>query len=327
MAPLITIVIPIYNVASFLPKCLVSCLNQSYGHLEIIAVNDGSTDNSLSILTQYSNNDKRIKIINKSNGGLNSARKAGIKASNGVYVTILDGDDYLEKKGIETLVTIANKNRADIVVAGANIVLAENGKTIDRISHRDLTLENVDYIKKVISDGPNTVCMKLYRKELLINNIEYPNIKAGQDLPLTIQWGLLAQKVVFTPEVIYNYVVARQGSTMSGDRKVYVEEGFKAYCFTFNILIKHRQLSHYSKELTNGSCAKLYTYLSTKSNRFSKNKSSVKMITNFIWVHQQFLNNRQLKIFILLLKINLHLAHYFVATMQKIKPTLNPYTK
>ncbi|ORU23018.1 glycosyl transferase, partial [Francisella tularensis subsp. holarctica] len=91
---LITLVIPIYNIENYLGRCLDSVINQTYKDLEIILVNDGSTDNSLEICESYAKEDSRIKIINKNNGGLSSARNVGLDACKGDYVTFIDSDDW-----------------------------------------------------------------------------------------------------------------------------------------------------------------------------------------------------------------------------------------
>ncbi|MBN2167018.1 MAG: glycosyltransferase family 2 protein [Marinilabiliaceae bacterium] len=323
----VSIIIPIYNTALFLKKCIESCLNQTYPYIDVIAVNDGSTDNSLDIVKCYAEKDRRIIIINKANGGLNSARKEGIYAATGEYLTIVDGDDFLEKDAIEKLVKIIEVGNADIVQAGANVVFAENGNLYKKIEHPDLELLEKEYTKRILANGPNTVCMKLYKTSLLREPTEYPNIKAGQDLPLTIQWSLRTHKVILTSEIVYNYVVARKGSTMSGNRKIFVEAGFDAFYFTFELLYKHHHLSSFDKELTNATCKKLYTYLFDINNNMSENKKIISKMNSFVFSNRQFIDSRQLKIFTYLININHILAHYFVAIMQKINPTLNPHTK
>ncbi len=325
--PLISIIIPIYNIANYLTRCLNSCTNQTFPNLEILAVNDGSTDKSLQILETYAKKDNRIKIINKTNGGLNSARQAGIEACTGHYATILDGDDYLELDAIEKMVNAIEANHADIIIGGAKVVLAENYELIDKIQHEYAELYNLDYTRRIISDGPNTVCMKLYKSELIKKDTKYPNIKAGQDLPVTIQWSLNSNKVVFIPDLLYNYVVARQGSTMSGDRKIYVEAAFSAFYYTFKILTQNNKVSEYTDVLTKGTCAKLYKYLYHPHNQFRKNSKIIHEMLSFILKNKIHISGKQQRVFIQLLRINLSMAHLFVSLMQKIKPTLHVHTK
>jgi len=117
-SPLLSVVIPVYNVAPYLGRCLESVINQSYTNLEIICVNDGSTDDSLSILQDYARKDSRIQIIDKPNGGLVSARKAGTEAAKGAYITQLDSNDYIAEGMYERLMTEAVSHQVDVVTSG-----------------------------------------------------------------------------------------------------------------------------------------------------------------------------------------------------------------
>lgn len=113
--PLVSVIIPVYNVEKFLPDCLKSVIGQTYENLEIICVNDGSPDKCGDILQKFANKDKRIVILNKENGGLSSARNAGMKVAKGDFVFFLDSDDWIDKKCIESLVTTQLRTNADVV--------------------------------------------------------------------------------------------------------------------------------------------------------------------------------------------------------------------
>lgn len=123
---LITLVIPIYNIENYLGRCLDSVINQTYKDLEIILVNDGSTDNSLEICESYAKEDSRIKIINKNNGGLSSARNVGLDACKGDYVTFIDSDDWVSLDYIEILYKNIIDNNADISIINAIKVKSQN---------------------------------------------------------------------------------------------------------------------------------------------------------------------------------------------------------
>lgn len=100
----ITVIIPVYNVENYLERCLKSILYNTYTNLEIICVNDGSTDNSKKILEDYSKRDKRVVVINKKNAGVSSARNAGIKIATGEYIAFVDSDDWIHEKYFEYLI-------------------------------------------------------------------------------------------------------------------------------------------------------------------------------------------------------------------------------
>ena len=116
MQPCVSVIIPVYNIEKHLEKCLDSVIGQTLKDIEIIVVNDGSTDNSLDIITQYARKDSRIVIVDKPNEGLAYARKSGIEAAHGKYVQHLDGDDFLEPDACELLFKRAEETDADIVI-------------------------------------------------------------------------------------------------------------------------------------------------------------------------------------------------------------------
>ncbi len=113
--PLVSIVIPVYNVELYLDECVQSVLQQTYRELQIILVDDGSTDSSGKICDRYARQDKRVKVIHKPNGGLSSARNTGLDAADGEYIYFLDSDDYIEPDAIEQLIAVVLNEKADMV--------------------------------------------------------------------------------------------------------------------------------------------------------------------------------------------------------------------
>ena len=112
--PLISVVVPVYNVEQYLKKCLDSIIKQKYNNLEIIIVNDGSTDNSQKICQEYVKKDKRIKLITQKNQGLSAARNTGIDNAHGKYISFVDSDDYLDLEFINELYNTIIENKSDI---------------------------------------------------------------------------------------------------------------------------------------------------------------------------------------------------------------------
>ncbi|MCM1103727.1 MAG: glycosyltransferase [Clostridium sp.] len=117
----VSVLIPVYNVENYIEQCLESVIAQTLKDIEIICVNDGSTDFSLDILKKYAVKDSRIKIINKENGGLPSARNAGLDAATGEYISFVDSDDYVQSNMMSVLYKNAKKTKAEIVICGANV--------------------------------------------------------------------------------------------------------------------------------------------------------------------------------------------------------------
>ena len=116
MEDVVSVIVPVYNVEQYIRKCIESILNQTYNKMEIILVDDGSTDNSGIICDEYSKRDKRIKVIHKINGGLSDARNAGLDICTGDYIVFVDSDDYIKNNMIEMLHKDILEKRADISV-------------------------------------------------------------------------------------------------------------------------------------------------------------------------------------------------------------------
>lgn len=114
MKPVISVIVPIYNVEKYLPRCIESILNQSFKEFELILVDDGSSDNSGKICDIYAEKDERVKVIHKENGGVSSARNVGIKAVNGEYIGFVDPDDYIDREMYKNLYELCENNNCDI---------------------------------------------------------------------------------------------------------------------------------------------------------------------------------------------------------------------
>ena len=112
--PCVSVVIPVYNVEKYLIRCLESVILQTYRNLEIVLVDDGSTDNSGKICDEYAERDSRIKVIHKENGGLSDARNVGIKSASADYIVFIDSDDYVKNVYVQSLVEIALRYDVDI---------------------------------------------------------------------------------------------------------------------------------------------------------------------------------------------------------------------
>ena len=116
--PKISVIIPVYKVEQYLPECLDSIINQTYKNLEIICIDDGSPDNSGKILDEYASKDNRIRVIHKENGGISSARNAGLDIATGDWISFVDSDDWLDINTYEKLLSSADEANTDIVMFG-----------------------------------------------------------------------------------------------------------------------------------------------------------------------------------------------------------------
>lgn len=202
----VTIIIPVYNTEKYLPRCLKSVLNQTYQNLEIILVNDGSTDNSPSLIQDYSQKDSRIKILNQKNQGLSAARNTGLKNATGEFITFVDSDDEIKPEMTENLLNALKNANADIAACSFEESFP-NGKIKSfnqNCPKKVYDTENA--LKAMLKEiGFNvTATMKLFSKNTL-KGIKFPVDKLHEDVGTTYKAIFNAKKLVFIPENYYIY--------------------------------------------------------------------------------------------------------------------------
>lgn len=219
--PVVSVLIPVYNVEKYLGRCLKSIMKQTLSNIEIICVNDGSTDKSAEILEEYSKKDSRIVIVTKENGGLPSARNAGLDAARGTYVGFVDSDDYIEPRMFEKLVNAARKNSSEVVICGANI-FPEKPRA-DQWLYDTLSPAAGNYKKfdpEVLFERFDTtpfLWRVLIKRELIERDhlrLE-EDIVIGEDKAFQCKVYSRAKGISIIPDKLYNYCWYRPGSLMS----------------------------------------------------------------------------------------------------------------
>lgn len=210
---LISVILPIYNVEKYLSRCLDSVIGQTHKNIEIILVDDGSTDNSYKICEEYAKNDKRIVIIHKENGGLSDARNVGIKKAKGDYITLIDSDDYVEKDYVEFLYKLIKDNNSQMSVCG-HTVLYENGKKIKKETHEHLVLSAKKTLEKILyDDGIDlSAWAKMYEKKLF-DKVQYPKGRYFEDSATTYLLVDECKKIAVGSESKYNYIIRNNSIT------------------------------------------------------------------------------------------------------------------
>lgn len=227
--PLVSVIIPVYNSEDYLDACVLSVLKQTYQSLEIIIVNDGSTDNSLSIIRKYEQLDNRIFCINKSNEGLPLARKSGLDHAHGKYIQHLDSDDTLLETAIERLVNRAEETEADIVAAPFYFCFQDKSPQKSADLRFD-ELSGFEYYCEILHfQAYWSVWSNFQKRSLFLDNIiqTVPDISFGEDAILMTQLILNADKVVSLSEPILNY--NRYSTAMSLQVHKSKYEEYRAY--------------------------------------------------------------------------------------------------
>ena len=210
---LISIIIPIYNTEEYLERCLNSVINQSYENLEIILINDGSTDASEEICKDYLEKDKRIKYFKKENGGLSSARNYGLKKSSGKYIGFIDSDDVISIDMFLTLYNNLVKTSSDMSIC--EVVRFKENPEFNNSNNYNI-YNSKEILKIILEDKKicNFAVNKLYKKELM-KDIEYPIGKYQEDVGTTYKFIKNAKKIVYSDSKLYGYYSRNNSITKS----------------------------------------------------------------------------------------------------------------
>lgn len=215
--PLITLVVPVYNVCNYLHMCVDSVIGQSYRNIEILLVDDGSTDGSGEICDKYAESDYRVKVFHKNNGGLSSARNWGIENASGDYIAFIDGDDWISDKFVERLYNVMNEFKCDIVQCSHQDVLdgylkeemvSESFRESQVFSGREFSYASYN----LIGWRAHLTTNKLYKKDLF-QDIRFPEGKINEDEFTTYKVIWKAETVALISDKLY-YYRRRVGSIM-----------------------------------------------------------------------------------------------------------------
>lgn len=214
--PLLSVIVPVYDVEKYLPKCLDSLLAQTWRNLEIIVVDDGSPDGSWDIMQDYARRDSRIRLHRQKNGGLSAARNAGLELARGEWIGFMDSDDYAAPEMYETLYRAATEHDAQMAVCSLAYVTPE-GRPIPRTS--PITKDEVQTGREALQrlSGPQnwyyvTAMNRLYRRSLL-ENIRFPEGRIHEDEFTAHLFYWECKRVAFVKKALYCYV-QRDGSIM-----------------------------------------------------------------------------------------------------------------
>lgn len=247
--PLISIIVAIYNVAPYLKECIQSILEQTYTNIEIILVDDGSTDDSGRICESLK--DDRTKVIHQKNQGLSQARNSGIEASSGSYLLFVDGDDYISSTMVETLYNSMILENADMVISNFFRV-TEKGVKIESKDPLGYEVFTPIQFLETLCGRLNYACRvvawnKLYKREIF-QTIRYPKGKIHEDEFVIVDIVLECKKIVVVPDHLY-YYREREGSIMKSKwtiRRLDVVEAFFLRCNNYDSIPEIRKYSAYN---------------------------------------------------------------------------------
>ena len=314
-----SIIIPVYNVEEYIDKCLDSVLNQTYDNFEVIIVNDGTLDNSQSIINKYVKKDKRFKSYKKENGGLSSARNYGVKYATGNYLLFIDSDDFIELDYLEKISRILKNN--DIEILKTNINICDiNGKTVRKemglnrsgyVKFTDLTqLEFIDSVGSYIYN------LDFYKK----NNFSFKDGLYHEDFGLMLEILVKAKKVYYFNYYFYNYVIRNDSIMTSNSFEIIKKRAYDmiAHYDYLKDIINSSKLSKKDKDafiyyMENAVIAKIYNFKGNKV-EFKKFKKILKQHGVF-----KFTCNSSYKYIIkkLILKISINIYIKYILKIKK----------
>ena len=254
MKPKVSIIIPVYNAEKYLDKCISSILKQTLNGIEIILVDDGSTDKSEVICKKYKDSDNRVKFVRKKNGGVSSARNCGVSIAEGEFITFVDSDDYIESNMCEKLYTSAIENKCDVIFSGMKSV---NNKVISYIFTDETKIYSKEEACKLFffdkePFSPNYACGKLIKKTVCEKIKFREDIFLMEDALYCMELFLnCTSNIMFLNEYLYNYV-QRSGSASKHFNKkritsYYALDELLNIARTMNKLYEMKFLKVYSK--------------------------------------------------------------------------------
>ena len=288
--PLISVIVPVYNVEKYVGRCLTSIINQSYTNLEIIVINDGSIDKSLSVCEEYATKDNRIKLISQENRGLSGARNTGLRNFTGEYVTFVDSDDWIHKDMIEYLYKLLIRNNCEMSKCGN---LRVSGEMFINIKHKEIddVIYTRDEFMKLFLSGTYTACWsRLFRKDI-ISGYEFPEGLNCEDFIYMYEVIRRLNTVAVNELPLYYYYVR-------GDSIVNENFNLKKFDQFYSAQRLYELVKIYTPEYTKLSVTRLagaIVSLLSSSRKYQGYEAKEKELTSFLrnnWV--LFIFNNQL---------------------------------
>ena len=292
---LVSVIVPVYKVEKYLERCVSSILSQTYGNIEVILVDDGSPDKSGEICDRLAKEDIRIKVIHKENGGLSSARNAGIDASCGAYLSFIDSDDYISPVMVEKLYSLIKDTDSQIAVTGRVDKYEDGREDTNFKTDFQKCFSRADAVKELLLKRIMDVsaCDKLFKRELF-ENIRFPLGETNEDNAVMFKLFLKCDRIAHTDSADYYYCHRGESISMTMDTKKafllnknieanaeLVKEAYPELEKEINVYLgMHRMLFYHTllkKKIRNRSMAKEEKEILKASKSFIKNNYKILM--------------------------------------------------
>ncbi len=294
MDGLVTVIVPVYNVEQYLDRCIESIVKQTYTNLEILLINDGSTDDSLKKCLEWKNKDARIKVIDKENEGQGPARNVGIEKASGDWLICVDSDDWVKAQYVEKLLYAVLENDADMAVC--NYLTFYEKTQEEKVWYGVIEKESLLQTQKekmcYMSEEPiAAVYAKIYKKSLLINNqIKLPAVKPAEDLAVLVQTIACAKKIVLITDALYYYWRDRSTSTTNSVNKS------KYFTQVFHYSVNEMKRLGLFEKYCEGQLLILYEHLSFMLKNYTTHEAYMKMKEEYLQLFNEIFSGWQNKV-------------------------------
>ena len=247
--PIISVIIPVYNAEKYLHRCIDSILAQTFTDLELLLINDGSSDKSGAICDEYAQNDSRVRVFHKKNGGVSSARNLGLENACGEWISFIDSDDWIELTMYEKLYGKAIIENADIVYSNMMMVFGNNKECYFTANY---TSDKIELMKNYISSVWTCLVYMIVKRNIYEdNNLKSPTYLCYcEDFWLSVRLFHFAKKISYVNEAFYNYNRTNELSAMHDITKNTEKDEQTAYLETIDFFSKQGFISHYEKEMS-----------------------------------------------------------------------------
>lgn len=276
---LISIIVPVYNSEKYIEKCIKSLVNQSLNNIEIILIDDGSSDSSLNICKREAKYDNRIRVITQKNLGVSEARNKGIGIARGKYIMFCDSDDFVESNWCEEHYNIIKNNENSLIISGYSIINLRNNKiNIKKIFLEEKSISKLDksgFWNLYRNNLTNSPCNKIYDiKKIKENNIMFdPSLSLGEDLLFNLDYIRNVENIIVINKQLYNYTIRDRESL---DNKYY-KDLFEIYNRLYILIYKYMEEFNVDLKAEEKSFYKSYLYMLLrvlKNTLSKKNKNS-----------------------------------------------------
>lgn len=277
--PLVSIIVPVYNIEKYISKCIESVLSQTFKDWELILVDDGSTDNSGKICDEYALKDNRIKVIHKENEGVTATRDRGVKEAQGEFLFFIDGDDYITDNALELLINKQKENDADLV-RGSFCTIKENGEIINKYIVPKNIKTREKWFGYIANNSIWSICNSIFRAETYKHHVNaHKYLSLGEDLICSSEYAL-GIKSLNTCSINTYYYVQRQNSAMHTKDKN-INNKYEKYLLMINELNRINYIyknlceKELSKIIERLICSRIFLNLFENKDMLQKHKRDV----------------------------------------------------